>query len=186
MLKSNKLHKSSIQLNMMVVICGLLFVSHASADSRRTGNGEVQVFGSIVEQPCSVLNQEIEVDFGTMTNKDIFAFNNEYRKFHIELECDEGVDDTITVQFNGSNTSEDNQLLNLSASSQARGVGIKIQDNLGKILTFGQPTSSIDIRSGINNIEFTAFVTRKADTLTLNDIGLGTFDATATFELRYD
>lgn len=185
MLKSNKL---PMKLNMVVVICGLLFACHASADEARksTGNGEIQVFGSIVEQPCSVLNQEIDVDFNTMTNKDLFYGNDEKRKFQIELECDEGVNDTITVQFNSSNTSENNQLLNLSPSSQASGVGIKIQDNLGKILTFGNPTENINIQSGLNNLEFTAFVTIKADTLSLNDIGLGTFDATATFELRYE
>jgi type 1 fimbria pilin len=186
MLKSNNKQKIKNSLKLGLMSCGLLFFSFAQAETRATGNGEVKVYGTIIEQPCSVLNEEINIDFGIMTNKDLFRYNNEYRKFNIELECDLGINDAVSIQFNSANTSESNQLLNLAASSEASGVGIKIQDALGEILTFGKPTTSIEVMNGINNLEFTAFVTRRADTLVLNDIGLGTFEASATFEIIYD
>lgn len=167
---------------LMVIFC-LLFFNYAYAAK---GNGEVIVLGSIIEQPCSVLNEDIEVDFETMTNKDLFWGNDEKRNFTIELECELEVADLITIQFDSTDTSENGQLLNLSPSSQASGVGIKIKDALGNILTFGQPTGKVEINSGLNNLEFQAYVTRRADTQVLTDIGLGTFVATATFNIIYD
>ena len=149
-------------------------------------SGEVKVYGTIIEQPCSILNEEINIDFGTMTNKDLFRYNNEYRKFFIELECDVGINDAVSVRFNSTNTSENRQMLNLSAQSQASGVGIKIQDASGRLLTFGEPSSSKEVIAGMNNLEYIAFVTGRSDSLVLSDIGLGTFEASATFEIIYD
>lgn len=166
-----------------IVIYSLLFFSDAYAAK---GNGEVIVLGSIIEQPCSVLNEEINVDFEVMTNRDLFWGNDEKRKFFIELECELEVADLVTVQFNSTDTSENSQLLNLAPSSQASGVGIKIKDALGNILTFGQPTATLQITTGLNRLEFLAYVTRRADTIVLGDIGLGTFEASATFNINYD
>ena len=118
--------------------------------------------------------------------KDLFRYNNEYRKFYIELECDVGINDAVSVRFNSTNTSENRQMLNLSAQSQASGVGIKIQDASGRLLTFGEPSSSKEVIAGMNNLEYIAFVTRRSDSLVLSDIGLGTFEASATFEIIYD
>ena len=121
-----------------------------------------------------------------MTNKDLFWGNDEKRNFFIELECELEVADLITVQFNSTDTSENGQLLNLAPSSQASGVGIKIKDALGNILTFGQPTKTLQITTGLNRLEFLAYVTRRTDTIVLGDIGLGTFEASATFNINYD
>lgn len=165
-----------------IVIYSLLFFGNVYAK----GNGEIIVLGSIIEQPCTVLNEEINVDFEVMTNKDLFWGNDEKRNFFIELECELEVADLITVQFNSTDTSENGQLLNLAPSSQASGVGIKIKDALGNILTFGQPTKTLQITTGLNRLEFLAYVTRRTDTIVLGDIGLGTFEASATFNINYD
>lgn len=186
MLKGNKKYKFKILRNFMLIGCSLLFLSHANAKTQQKGNGELHIYGMILEEPCRVLNEDIIVDFGIMTNKDLFRGNNEYRKFSIELKCDVEVNKAVNLQFNGMNTSENNQLLDLAASSQASGVGIKIQDALGSILTFGTPTKLVDVSAGIHHLEFTAFVTKKADTFALNDISLGNFEAFATFQIQYE
>ncbi|WP_343595981.1 fimbrial protein [Acinetobacter sp.] len=155
-----------------------VFVPNAQA------NGEIQVIGLILAEPCTLVNNDIVVDFGVLTNKDLFKYDR-LEKFSVELDCEPGTNETTQVQFSSTNTSENNTILNLDPTSQASGVGIKIQDDKGNYITFNQPQSSFYLKSGINNLDFIAHVSRKSDTLTLSDIHLGAFTATSSLIIEY-
>jgi len=186
MLKNDKKYNAKHRLRILIMSFGILLFNSAHA-APATGNGELVVTGRILEQPCITINDNpIIVDFGTITNKDIFKYSSMRQQFVIALNCDIGANGSVRVQFNSSNVSENNQLLNVSPQSQASGIGIKIEDESGNILTFGQRTVSVPISAGPNNIKFYSYVIKKSSTLQLSDIALGTFEASATFQIIYE
>lgn len=149
-------------------------------------NGEIEVRGLILAEPCTPVNDDIIVDFGVLTNKDLFRYDR-LEKFSIDLDCEPGTDEMVKIQFSSSNVSENDVLLNFDLSSQATGVGIKIEDELtGQLLKFNQPESSFQLQAGINSLNFIAHASRKQDTTVLSDITFGVFTATASFIIEYN
>lgn len=173
-----------LKLNYLRATLFLISSVITTFSSTSHANGEIQVIGLILAEPCTLVNDDIIVDFGVLTNKDLFRYDR-LEKFSVELDCEPGTQEAVQVQFSSTNTSENNSILNLDTSSQASGVGIKIEDDKGNYIVFNEPQSSFMLNDGINNLNFTAHVSRKSDTLTLNDINLGAFTATASLIIEY-
>lgn len=148
-------------------------------------NGELKIFGLLREEPCAVMTENIEVNFGTVTNKDLFRNNNELRDFQIEIaNCGSATLKSIGVKFYG-NASENNTLLNLNESSTASGFGVKILNDYGEIMTFGQTQKVQQFEQGRNVLNFTGMLQILKDTTSVDYITVGAFSATATFEVEY-
>lgn len=162
-----------------------LILIGALSPSVSFANGEVKIFGLLREQPCAVMTENVEVNFGSVTNKDLFKNNHELRDFQIELaNCGSATLKSIAVKFNG-NASENNTLLNLNASSAASGFGVKILNDYGEVMTFGETQKVQAFEQGRNVLNFTGMLQLSKDTTSVHDIAVGAFTATATFEVEY-
>ena len=162
-----------------------LILIGALSPSISFANGEVKIFGLLREQPCAVMTENVEVNFGSVTNKDLFHNHHEYRDFRIELaNCGSATLKSIAVKFNGI-TSENNTLLNLNASSTASGFGVKILNDYGEVMTFGETQKVQAFEQGRNVLNFTGMLQLSKDTTSVHDIAVGAFTATATFEVEY-
>ena len=174
--KSNLIKLAYLNL----ILIGVLTPSVSFAN-----NGELKIFGLLREAPCDVITDNVEVNFGIVTNKDLFRNNHELRDFQIELTgCNDKTAKSIAVKFNG-NASENNTLLNLNASSTASGFGVKILNDYGEIMTFGETQKVQAFQQGRNVLNFTGMLQLSKDTTSVQDIVVGAFTATATFEVEY-
>jgi type 1 fimbria pilin len=168
-------------------VLNLLFSSTTlAANNVDHGGTKVNISGVLLDEPCTLETDDIDVDFGYVTNKDLFYGNDEKRKFEIRLvDCKSEAFNGLTVQFLGTAT-ENNQLLNLNTGSVASGVGIKIFDDHGTPITFGQFGEVKKILQANGILEFQAILTKESTVQSVNEITLGPFTAVTIFNLKYE
>lgn len=88
----------------------------------------------------------------------------------------------VSITFKGQSAQSDASLLALSAQSTANNVAIEILDKSKKRITLGQP-SPVENVTGQENPRLNFFANYIS---TANNIGAGSANATANFELNYD
>ena len=169
------------------LILTFVFSTSSFAENKVTSGGtKVNISGVLLDEPCTLETDDIDVDFGYVTNKDLFYGNDEKRKFEIRLvDCKYEAFNGLSVQFLGTAT-ENNQLLNLNTTSSASGVGIKIFDDKGVPITFGQFSEVKNVLQANGILEFQAILTKESTVQSVNGITLGPFTAVAIFNLKYE
>lgn len=146
----------------------------------------VYIKGTVLKEPCTVEPNEIEVEFGDMSNKDIIIGRKKNRNFRINLiDCNLNAFQEYSIQFDGIAT-ENNQLLSLDPTSNGSGVGIRITDDQDRPVIFGTPTVKIRPIAPDNFIQFKATLQKRNDITDLSQIELGEFTAVSIFTVIYD
>ena len=176
----------------VINIIGTVFIAHyAYADTTTTPTlnrlSEVRITGILAAEPCLVRpgDEEIQVNFGSIGNKDLYNQIKKTEPFIIHLDsCDTSIAKSVKVTFSGTATTSG--LLQLNANSSASGVGIRILDTNGTAVVLNQPTKEQALIDGSNELQYTAYVQAEDDALNNKSIGLGDFNASATFELAYE
>lgn len=142
----------------------------------------INVVGLLITKPCEIEDTNIDVDFGIISQRDLMENLTENKSFDIKLiNCPSN---NIRARFTGTST-DNNQLLTFGSSSTARGAGIRLYDESGQPIIFGQETASTT-GTGDIVLKFNAQVTKLESTETLSDIVGGIFSATATYEIMYN
>ncbi|WP_024547667.1 fimbrial protein [Siccibacter turicensis] len=180
-MKINKL-ASAIILTMGMVAAG--------ANAADQGHGKVTFTGSIIDAPCSITPESADqtVALGQVaahTLKD--GGTSAPKSFTIDLEnCEFGTDDdgntignSVSVTFSGTASTLDAKLLGLTG--EAAGAGIAIEDESGKVVDLGTPSSLYKLTGTNPSLGFTAYLKGISDTITTGD-----FESVANFTMDYE
>lgn len=181
----------------MTLVSSLLLASASAfaADPVTVNGGTVNFEGEFVNAACAVATQSANqtVVLGQYRSATLAQSGDTTSPvpFTIRLtDCDETVQATASVSFNGSALGVNQELLSVNAAGSnsggnavvAQNVGIQITDHTQKILGFntGVFSTAKDLIKGDNILEFTArYVATGAVTP-------GAANATATFLVHYE
>ncbi|NDJ55754.1 type 1 fimbrial protein [Enterobacteriaceae bacterium 4M9] len=173
----------------LYLLSTLLFSGHAFATTFLPLEGEVDARGELIEAACSIdnLHRDILVEFGDISARDVKEEGEGVliRPFMVRLTGCTATDmgdgllryPYASVTFIGETTNEDPTAL----LTNGKGLGIRLQDRNGDILTFGQPSPGYALSSDKNILRFTASVVPVQ-----KNVQAGEFYATARFFMDYN
>ncbi|MBT2372347.1 fimbrial protein [Pseudomonas fluorescens] len=149
----------------------------------------VSFTGELRQGACTIRpgDEDIALDMEQMLDKDLYLNTRMPGKdFAIHLDgCDVSVVDGVTITFTGAESMQLPGLLALDGSSVASGIAIGVESRAGVMLPFNTESSEYGLVTGSNEIALRAYVQGEPEAIANRSIGLGTFMATATFELVY-
>lgn len=169
-------------LCMLLTITGIMS-SHVRAT-------DMQFSGALVAEPCVIApgKENIMFDFGTLADKYLYHNPRSPNKpFAIELTgCTPNVGQSVAVTFTGIENAELTGLLAIDPTSTANGVAIGMETVNGVPLKINSLSNKTRLVNGNNDILLRAYVQAEPSALNKQNIGYGTFSATASFSLTYD
>nr|WP_314267251.1 fimbrial protein [uncultured Moellerella sp.] len=178
-------------MNKIIIFCFLFFVLIPfHIKSEEIYQTKIHIFGTLLGHACSVEQTEIFVEFGNVTNKDLY-FHSRTPSIPFSLEikgCDLDFDNDAIVSFIGN---ESNHLslqgfLDIDDSSQASGIGIGIENADGKFLPLREESSKFNINATDMTLNFNAFIQADSEAIKNKSILLGEFTATSIFVIEYE
>ncbi|MDW5415852.1 fimbrial protein [Iodobacter sp. CM08] len=149
---------------------------------------KVNISGELLASPCilAIESGDQTVRFNAISTKDLYSSGVAATKdFSFILKnCDLSISKSVNIIFTGNKSAEQNGLLALDPGSIASGVaiGLKYKNN---ILPLGSSTGGIDLTTGENTLQFSAFVHGDPSTIENKTIKAGRFSAVANFKLNY-
>lgn len=169
--------------------CALASLSLLVPSSVKAGSDTLllTITAEVVSQPCFLRpgDELIQLDFGDIVNKSLLLYGRTPGKpftLHLE-ECDPTIASSVRVTFAGKGASENSSLLALAGGSAAKGIAIGFEQG-GEPLPLNQASRAQALASGLNTLDFTAYV----QLLPSGQASLapGAFNASASFTLDYD
>ncbi|CRY55654.1 exported pilin protein [Yersinia intermedia] len=166
------------------LIAGLMvFSCAAQADN-------VRLHGALVAEPCVISpgDESVQLNFGTVFDKYLYTNERTHgQTFEIHLtECDLNLGKTVKVTFSGTENPSLKGLLAIDGSSQASGIAIGMETQVGQPLPLNKTGGGYRLVSGNNTLTMLAYVQGEPEAITLRNIEHGSFSATATFRLEYE
>lgn len=152
----------------------------------------VQFDGTLVEDACEVYpgDENIELDFGTVVDKYLYLNTRTHSEpFTIRLmNCDLVLGREVQVTFMGTESTALPGLLALNTGSQASGIAIGLETQIGTPIILNKAKNYIQqLHTGNgNNLNLKAYVQGEPIPLLTKTIGRGAFEATTTFMLEYE
>ncbi|MEW5494375.1 fimbrial protein [Enterobacter cloacae] len=150
----------------------------------------VHYSGTLVADPCIILpgDEEISLEFGSVIDKYLYLNQRTIGKlFQINLsECDLSLGNTVKVSFTGVESTALPGLLAIDGNSTARGVAVGIETLAGEPLPLNKDSGSQMLTPGSNSLSLMAYIQGEPQAIEEKSITLGTFSATATFNLEYE
>jgi type 1 fimbria pilin len=149
---------------------------------------DVKISGELLASPCilAIESGDQTVRFNAISTKDLYASGEAGTKdFSLILKnCDLSISKSVGIIFTGEKSTKQSGLLALDAGSIASGVaiGLKYKNN---ILPLCSSTGGIDLTTGENTLQFSAFVRGDPSTIENKTIKAGRFSAVANFTLNY-
>lgn len=179
MKKVLRMRPKSLSRYAIHLALGLFLSSTAFANDR-----VINVFGLLATKPCELINSKIDIDFGSINPSEIMDNLTKAQDFEIQL--DNCPSSNIQTKFVGD-AIDNNQLLKISSSSAAKGIGIRLIDENNKLVIIGQNTSATTgIAGAIHKMKFKAQVAKQQNIQSVSDITEGIFTVTATYEISYN
>lgn len=150
----------------------------------------MRLHGALVAEPCVIPpgDETVVLDFNSVIDKYLYMNTRTPSKpFKLHLtQCDLSLSKTVRVTFSGNESTALPGLLTLDGSSQARGIGIGMENSQGKLLPINQQGKAQALVSGANILTMYAYVQGEPDALKHKAIKPGPFSAVATFSLEYE
>lgn len=145
----------------------------------------VRLYGALVAEPCTVKTGNIEVNFGTIVDKYLYANTRTAGvPFAIALEnCDLSLGNTVKVTFSGTPSLALPGLLRVS--NQSQGISIGIETLQAKKVPLEQSSDALALQTPNSSLAFKAYVQGEPDAIAAQTIKRGAFSATSTFTLAY-
>lgn len=145
----------------------------------------VRLHGRLVAEPCIVVSEYIEVDFGTIVDKYLYKnIRTLGQPFEIELgDCDLSLGNVVKVTFIGVESPTLGGLL--AVGTPSKGIAIGIETPAGKSVKFNQPSDAFALQSATEQLEFKAYVQGESLAITEKSIERGDFSVTSIFKLDY-
>ncbi|UVC29811.1 fimbrial protein [Pantoea sp. SOD02] len=175
--------KANLILLHMLFTITVVMTHHARAT-------DMQFSGALVAEPCVIApgKENIDLYFGTLADKYLYHnFRSPNKSFSIELTgCTPNVGQSVAVTFTGIENAELTGLLAIDPGSAASGIAIGMETANGLPLKINSLSNKMRLVNGNNDISLRAYVQAEKSALKNKKIGLGTFNATASFTLTYD
>lgn len=173
-------------LSRLILLLAIFIQPFAEAGSQ---NLTMTMTAEVMGPACSLRSGEenLYVNFGDIINNDLLRDGRTQGtslQIHLD-ECDPTIADSIKVTFLGAGTGDQNGLLALGSSSQAKGIAIGFEQR-GQFLPINQASSLIRLVSGTNVLDFTVYVQLLSWGNKDVDLKPGTFNATANFMIEYE
>lgn len=172
------------RLVVLALLLGLVAMPGMAADNN------VHLYGALVAEPCVVAlgDDEIEVDFGTILDKDLYQHTRTLGKpFEIRLtECDLSIGKAVKVSFVGTENPVLPGLLAVADASEASGIAVGLETPEGHRYPINKPGKSLPLQEGDTVIAIKAYVQGEAQAISEQSIVRGGFMTTATFNLEYE
>ena len=154
----------------------------------------IHIYGEIVGKTCSIKEENLEVDLGITTNKDLFFHKQarNFSNFDIEFECNDPNEEyEIDIMFKGVESPElDLQgtlKININSMEYPK-LGIQLAEghDIGKLFSLNNTeVGNYKIKNG-TSIPFSAYLRLSNTVPTVDDIPIGYYDATANFIVEYE
>ena len=170
-----------------------LLMTLSSQGAELPVKAEIEFGGTLVAEPCVVApggdGNNVVVDFGTIPDKifySTYGHRTWLQPFHILLTgCDMTLGQEVKITFSGAEDSEQPGLLAINSSSGVKHLAIGLQTNLDTDLLFNKQTPAYALRENNTQLNFKAYIQASEEGVRNKSVGLGYFDAVATFELEY-
>lgn len=135
-----------------VTLGGLISVANAA-------DGSVNFSGEILATACNVTNgpgKAISVNLGKVAATSLNTVGAKSSSVPFDIKLDACPAQTANVRFDGTADANQKDLLALDASSAAKGVGIEIDSETGKIIPLYSPSDDITLTAGSNTLHYLA------------------------------
>ena len=168
--------------NWMIVLFSIFFSSVTFTDNLR-------LYGKLISDPCTILpgDESITLDINPVVDKYLYLNKRTLgKKLEINLiDCDVSTSKNVSISINGK---EDAKLAGFLAvnSSEKLGVGLGFETFEGVNLPLNKLGNKIALKPKNNVIQLRVYVQAEESSIVEKKIGRGSFDATATFHLKYE
>ncbi|WP_166490844.1 fimbrial protein [Cronobacter turicensis] len=173
--------------NKLIIICTLL--SLAVANSACAGEDNVHFSGALVSEPCTIpdADMDIKLDFSSIIKKSLYQYQRTMSKpFSVHLQdCDPSLMSTVSITFQGTADEELADMLQLDASSSAKGIAIGLELADGTPLALNKASPWTQLNAGNNILTFNAFVQAQPTSILNNTLMAGDFTAISSFVISY-
>lgn len=151
---------------------------------------DVHFSGTLIADACVIApgDETVELDFRGIRDQDLYAnTRTPSENFEIRLtDCDLTMGNVVKVKLSGPENTAVPGALKLDAGSMASGVAIGLETASGHPLLLNQGVASYPLTAGTNQLRLRAYIQGEPAALTARTIGIGPFNATATFTLDYE
>lgn len=151
---------------------------------------DMKIFGNLVNTPCKISTNDIEVDFGEIRLLDFYDSNFKLEKKDVTItlsDCDLSISRNFRIKFSGVENLKLPGFLALDNTDWNNGIGIGIESNNGSFLTLNKQSSLMDLlQNGQNDIKFRAYLKVTPEAIKNKTIKPGHFSAKAIFSFEYD
>lgn len=176
----------NINLWLFIAFLSIPLQTFAASDITQT---VITIRGEILGPTCEVKDQNLMVDFGTLTNKDLFWHTRSpSRGFAIEFECTTKDSYDVAISFTGQETFYlDLQrmiIIDGDTPSNPWGVAIQLTYENGNPIPINAETETFKIKN-LSALNFKAFVQASQNAINNKNIRLGEFNAVANFLVEY-
>ena len=171
---------------LFIPILSIPIHSFAATDNTQT---VIRIHGEILGPMCDVKNDDILVDFGTLTNKDLLWHgSSSTRDFAIEFDCKTEDTYNVAISFTGQETfyTDLQRLIIIEGDTPSNPWGIAIQmvEPNGENMPLNAETATYTIKDQAA-LNFKAFVKVSQSAMNSKNIRLGEFNAVANFLVEY-
>ncbi|VXD00455.1 conserved exported hypothetical protein [Enterobacterales bacterium 8AC] len=151
---------------------------------------DVRLYGTLIADACVITpgDETVELKFFDVRDRDLYTDTRApSQNFDIRLtECDLTLGNVVKVKLSGTESTELPGMLKLDAGSVASGVVIGLETESGQPLALNQGQASYTLTAGTNQLRLRAYIQGEPSALAGRTIGIGPFNATATFTLDYE
>lgn len=149
----------------------------------------IRIHGEILGPTCKVKDDDLFVEFGTLTNKDLlWSGRSSNRDFAIEFECETEDSYPVAISFTGQETfyNDLQRLIIIEGDTPANPWGIAIQliEPNGESMPLNAETATYQIKDQ-TALNFKSFVKVSQSAMDNKHIRLGEFKAIANFLVEY-
>ena len=162
--------------------CGLLLAVNGAL----AHDGRVYVTGTITDNTCTLSpdSENIQVDMGTVSNRQFYQAGAEWQPFSITLQNCGSTASGVTVSFSGTSDSQSGDLFALdSGANAASGIGIALYDKNKQQVAPGAQSDVLALTAGAASERLQFYARYVADGA---PVAPGVADASATFVLSYE
>jgi type 1 fimbria pilin len=171
---------------LVISIFSIPMYSFAADDNRQT---TIRIYGEILGPTCKIKDDDLFVEFGTLTNKDLLWHGrSSSRDFAIEFECTAKDNYNVAISFTGQETfyNDLQRLIIIEGDTPANpwGIAIQLVEPNGENMPLNAETATYQIKDQ-TALNFKAFVKVSQSAINSRSIRLGEFNAIANFLVEY-
>ena len=175
-----------LDLKRWLLLVALTSTNSFAVDVDQTN---IRIYGEILGPSCQVKQEDLYVEFGTLTNKDLIWHGQSISQdFNIEFECETADSYDVAITFTGQETFySDLQrliIINGDTPSNPWGVAIQLTDTNGRSIPINAETETYQIKDN-SILNFKAYVKASQNAINNKNIRLGEFESVANFLVEY-